>query len=545
MTLPDLTLTLVPAADGKQRISDPDGEHGQPPPSVGPNIYIDPVNGNDSNDWLTPETAAKNCNTVFASDVIVAGMTVNFMAGVYNHLGVQRDGVYFLVRLKDGTTGTAEAPITLQAYPGHEGRVIFEGTDPATGNPHRQSGIVIQGSYIHIKNLVLRKMKMEGIRHYSARAKQSTPLFGVVDPPAGMGSPNPTHKGIIIDSCIFYDFDDQNWDEGQWGPSGGNSTAIRIDSTENCEMLNCFASKMWSQAQNRWSGLILESYTGGYTKVTNCTTWYTQGLHFFKQHSCDPSGTSALEDGVELSYCYVEKVTGGGVPWVEIINQYCPPSVIRMHHNIIVNRWDSGNCVGYSVVADSNTYPGINRSAFSGRQYCYNNLIIPNGEPGDNAGMGTNGVGLELNGNICLNAYQWIVNSQTNYGHEGIYACDYNVLSKFDVYLKSGASESRFYNFTDWKAATTATHPHIKVDNPDSNSLEVGYTIEPFFTDFDQRDFTYAGTAPWLGMMPDGSNPGPYQNGDEVIGCRIPWFDLSDAWPDIPDWLNPGKGTNT
>jgi len=545
MTLPDLTLTLVPAADGKQRISDPDGEHGQPPPSVGPNIYIDPVNGNDSNDWLTPETAAKNCNTVFASDVIVAGMTVNFMAGVYNHLGVKRDGVYFLVRLKDGTTGTAEAPITLQAYPGHEGRVIFEGTDPATGNPHRQHGILIQGHYIIVRNLVFRKMKQSGVFHYSTRAQANTPLYGVTNPPVGMGNPNPTNKGIVIDSCVFYDFNDSNWDGGYWGASGGNSTAVRLDSPQDCEVRNCFASRMWSEAQNRWAGTVMVFFTGGYSKVTNCTVWDLEGLHFSKQHSCDPSGTAALENGIEISYCYAENIRSG-VPWCVVTNNYCPPAVGWNHHNIIINYWNSGRCIGYSVVADSTSYPGINRTAFSGRQYCYHNLAIPNGAAGDNNGMAVLGVGVELEGNIVLNSYDWIVNNQTNYGHEGIYASDYNVVSKGNAYLRNGGVEElRFNNLAEWQAATAASHTHLKVDNPDANSIEVGTNFKPFFTDFDQRDFAYSGTAPWLGMMPDGSNPGPYQNGDEVIGCRIPWFDLSDAWQDIPDWLNPGKGTNT
>jgi hypothetical protein len=516
-----------------------------PPPIEGRNIYIDPVNGNDNNDWETPATAARNCNTVFASDVIVPGVTVNFMAGTYNHLGPKRDGVYYLIRLKDGTSGTIDAPITLQAYPGHEGRVIFEGTDPATGNPHRQQGIQIQGDYIHVKNLVLRKMKMNGIQHYGTRSQQNTPLFGVTNPPEGLGRSNPTNKGIIVDSCIFYDFYDFNWDDGAWGAVGGNSTAIRIDSAENCEVRNCFASKMWDQNHGGWSGDMLHSFTLGYTKVTNCTTWHTKFLQWSKQHSCAPSGTEPLEDQVEVSYCYAEKLIDG-VPSVKIVNSFCPPGVVRYHHNIMINYWDSGHTLSSSITVDSTTYPGINRTAFSGRQYGSHNLSIPNGQPGDNKGFAFSGVGAELIGNIVLNSYEWIFNNQTNYPHEGIYASDYNVTSKGNAYLRTGTGgqEYRTSNLAEWQAATTATHPHIKVDNPDQNSIEVGYDFKSFFTDFDNRDFTYSASAPWLGMMPDGSNPGPYQNGDEVIGCRIPWFDLRDAWPDIPDWLNPGKDTN-
>ena len=138
------------------------------------------------------------------------------------------------------------------------------------------------------------------------------------------------------------------------------------------------------------------------------------------------------------------------------------------------------------------------------------------------------------------------MNNQPAYPHEGIYASDYNVTSKGNAYLRTGDG-GQVYSPADlaqWKTATTATHPHLKVDNPDQNSIEVGYDFKSFFTDFDNRDFTYSASAPWLGMMPDGSNPGPYQTGDEIIGCRIPWFDLRDAWPDIPDWLNPGKDTN-
>jgi hypothetical protein len=514
-----------------------------PPPVEGQNIYIDPVNGNDSNDWGTPATAARNCNTVFASDVIVPGVTVNFMAGTYNHLGPRRDGVHYLIRLKDGTSGTIDAPITLQAYPGHEGQVIFEGTDPATGNPYRQHGIQIQGDYIHIKNLVLRKMKMNGIQHYSTRAAQNTPLYGRTDPPVGLGNPNPTNKGIIVDSCIFYDFNDTNWDSGEWGPSDGNSTAVRLDSPENCEVRNCFASKMYSGAQGRWSGRILHSFCIGYTKVTNCTTWDTQFVQFSKQHSCAPSGTEALENEIEISYCYAEKILAG-VPSCIVTNNYCPPGVGWNHHNIIINYWDAGVTIGYAVTADSTLYPGINRTAFSGRQYCSHNLSIPNGGAGDNNGAAVRGVGVEYTGNICLNSAQWLLNTEPVYPHDGIYASDYNVTSRGNAYLRTGTGGQVYdaSNLAEWKTATTATHPHIKVDNPDQNSIEVGFDFKSFFTDFDNRDFTYSASAPWLGMMPDGSNPGPYQTGDEIIGCRIPWFDLSEVWPEIPDWLNPGKG---
>ena len=161
-----------------------------------------------------------------------------------------------------------------------------------------------------------------------------------------------------------------------------------------------------------------------------------------------------------------------------------------------------------------------------------------------------NGVEMHSVGNICWGskgvAYwtRGIVNPL-----EGLHESDYNVYGTpriWDVSVDGTLGNvKRYDSLAQWQAALpsdSVSFGNMTEGQFDPNSVSSSDRAE-CFVDWENRDLRMPEGSPLVGMMPDGTNPGPYQYGNDTqIGCRLPWIDLVQFAPDIPDWLNPGKG---
>jgi hypothetical protein len=280
-----------------------------------------------------------------------------------------------------------------------------------------------------------------------------------------------------------------------------------------------------------------------------------QTIYFAKQQSCTAE-TTAEPLQWEISNCYMERLMDGIK--VEDANNFCPlgNSVIR---NNIINQNTAATPeapgIGFNISTMGDTYSGIGRDveALVGKQVIEHNTVIAGrAVVVKNTGFGS------ISGNIILRGYgagKDTTYNGSNYGEtlhewEGLHGpIDYNVYGAFSAYFRATDGvvpqfEKRYSNLTAWQAAVSREHPYVKVSSPDANSVNVTTNILPtLFTNAAARDFTNAPGSPAIGLMPDGSNAGAYKTGNEVIGARLDWIDLTQFWPEIPDWLNPGKGT--
>jgi len=95
------------------------------------------------------------------------------------------------------------------------------------------------------------------------------------------------------------------------------------------------------------------------------------------------------------------------------------------------------------------------------------------------------------------------------------------------------STTSRSYeSLAEWKQANKVDGQTLGVDNPDADSSFAPYSD---LFDVTTADYKNVESSPALGKMPDGSNAGPYQIGNEFIGSNLSW---QTAIPMAPFGLN-------
>jgi hypothetical protein len=516
------------------------------PPTDGTDIYVDPINGDDANDGATPATAKRALHVVASDNVSVkAGTTIHLMEGIHDYTFTDHDNKRSVAFFRY-QTGTAEAPITIQAMAGHEGRAIISGRDHDTLVQHTQHGIQFAGDHFHFRNLVFRDCQAFFIKSYGTNAQQSNPRWGN---PGGTGGTFNTVTGLVVENCVFWDW--YNTDI---------TMCVRADGGDNAIMRHCFGGKGYRyQPGNGYVGygygMLMEQYCERATQILNCTAYWMQTVYFAKQASLT-ADTTAEPLQWEISHCYCERLLDGLK--AEDANNFCPIGSVVLRHNIINQNTDDvteGRGIGFNVVTQGTTHAGIGRMYEEqvGRHTIEHNTILG----GRSVVVRNSGFG-SISGNIILRGYgagSEFTYTGANYGEtlyawEGIHGpVDHNVYGDFSSYFRATDGvvpqfETRYSSFAMWQAAQSGDNPYVKVSNPDANGVNVTTNILPtLFTSAAARDFTNAPGSPAIGLMPDGSNAGAYKTGDEVVGARLDWIDLTQFWPEIPDWLNPGKGT--
>jgi hypothetical protein len=539
MTLPTLNVSMIPAADGNQRISDPLGEY-MPAPEPGTVYYVDPVRGNDAGGWQvngSETNAAKNLQYVIDQGVLGPGVTINLMAGTYWE--APKPSIYlapacFHLKTTDG--GEEGNLCTIQAAPGHEGRVIFDGQGPDGSYSYKQIGIYASAiSYLRMKGLIF-------IRFSGVAVTWRTCSSGT-DPRLG-ASIIPAVGNEFID-CVFVDLVE--------GVSpilkDGNPSAIRNDGNIGMLVQNCFAWNVYTVGQNQ-RGLLVQGFTIADLRCTQCTGWSLNHIGWPKQNSVSLDGE--VWQIMEIDHCYVEDSYFGLTQGV-MQNNYCANGHQQFHHNIVVGALSGkSNAHGLTLLQNSRAtrWPEYDRDKIAGRTDHYHNATLIGGNGTYNSYFAS-GTEFHTVGNITWGGKgtMQIPYDKVN-ALEGLHESDYNVYGTPRNFEASVAGVYgtwvRYNSLSAWQAAQPGDSVHfsnMQAGQFDPNSVESNDKTECFM-DWENRDFRLPENAPLIGMMPDGSNPGPYQYGNDTqIGCRIPWIDLTQFDQDIPDWLNPGKGT--
>jgi len=78
-----------------------------------------------------------------------------------------------------------------------------------------------------------------------------------------------------------------------------------------------------------------------------------------------------------------------------------------------------------------------------------------------------------------------------------------------------GDAAQGFTTLPPWQAVLTSQFITLSFYNPDTNSFTE--TPANLFDNLDDKNYIYKTGSPAFGMMPDGSNTGPYQFINEVI----------------------------
>lgn len=242
------------------------------------NIYVDPVSGDDSADWSTPETAAKSLVTVLADlDAYGPGTTINLMAGEHrDSKNIYWQGAAMAYHVRKG--GTVDDPLVFQAMPGHEGKVIIMGKAPGSEVELDHGGFVLQDAdYVHFKNLVFKHMWSWGILNWDGHA-EATPA---------QWSLQPHRYGIVVDSCIFYNTSDRI------GVQIGNQSGIRMDGHDGMIVRNCFDTLHLDYRGISERGTLAKGFGGRNGLVEQCTVYKNAtNVYFQKQWSCNDDDTA-------------------------------------------------------------------------------------------------------------------------------------------------------------------------------------------------------------------------------------------------------------
>ncbi len=97
----------------------------------------------------------------------------------------------------------------------------------------------------------------------------------------------------------------------------------------------------------------------------------------------------------------------------------------------------------------------------------------------------------------------------------------YNTFSTLITVDKYGTLGAGFTQLSNWQTALASQFESLNYDNPDTNSITE--IPEDLFDNLDDKNYMNKLGSPAIGFMPDGSNAGPYQFGNEIIGLLPQW----------------------
>ncbi len=247
---------------------------------------------------------------------------------------------------------------------------------------------------------------------------------------------------------------------------------------------------------------------------------------FWKDHYITDLATRGKVFESEIRYNKIEATSSPiligirGTNTVEAGDNY-------IHHNIFYGH--GLNAGGGITVAMGSAF------AQSGDMRVEHNLI-------DGEGIAHSiGIGIDASRNITVKG-NIIIRTKTNAAYTAwtsqvplgktpvLNVSDYNIYNTFnqmigvDVY---GAGSQFFPTLAPWQAALNTDFVSLNFDNPDVNSITE--IPENLFDNLDDKNYIYKASSPAIGFMPDGSNAGPYQFGNEIIGLLSQWPGTSPA----------------
>jgi len=452
--------------------------------------------GSDSH--ACTNNAADACLTIQkGASILKAGDTLNVKAGTYADDGgksIYAPHVSTCGWLSNyppssnvcvNASGTPTSPIVIQAAPGEEGKVIIDAQ-------LSRLGIHLQNSdHVQIRGFKIINALLEGI------ASWGQPENAVIDPIAAS-------VGVVIENNEISNT------HGTWG--------------ENTAAIAMWGSKDWVVRNNL---IDIVTIDGGGTLssgiqaygVINALVEHNKiqnvdlGI-FWKDHFIKDLATRAPVFESEIRYNEVQ--SRGRAIHAGIMGSNTEEAGENyIHHNVVygLQNADCGICI-----AMSGAY------AVSAKQRIENNLI-----DGGDAAIAAISIDssrdARVSGNIILRAAldaEFITFADAGSKAPHVTYSDYNLYrNQFGIIAdRYGASKS-FSSLSAWQSALSSTVTSLAVNNPDMHSKLA--TNSSVVANADARNYKYASNSPALKMMGDGSNAGPYQSGNEVIGLLGGW----------------------
>ncbi len=465
--------------------------------------------------WVTRSGSDSNSCTSKTSDaclsiqkgvsVLAPGDTLNIGSGVYSEDGgrsrfntsgktgwtsVTGQGNIESAAVVMDRSGTASLPIIIQGDPANQAPAIIDCGHVYQGKATYLAGIFMnRQDYIQFKNFTIRNCMSEGIYDWD-RGDNS------VDVP----DPNVLSVGVLIDGLTIHHIG-----------GGDNDSAIGMWSTKDWIVRNTLMYDIYGwPPMGRVGGGIL-SY-GTVNALIEHNVIRGAGGIFWKDHYVANAATRAPVLESEIRYNFIDVAT---VPVMIGVQPDNEAGGNYIHHNILIGGGDEGNGIriDMSGVAYVTTAP----------QRIENNLIIGH-DSVDSSGIRISGAtDVRLKGNIVHKFTRGlVVQYVSNTMPAKITASDFNVWGMADLpglaYLGrySTVPSKGYNNLPEWRSAVLSDTPILGVSNPDMHSAQAN--IANVLADFRAGNYKLSATSPAKRLMPDGSDAGPYQFGNEVIG---------------------------
>lgn len=442
--------------------------------------------GNDNNNCTNQTTDA--CLTIQKGiSLAIAGDTVNIGRGSYiedsSHTSYTKKCSWMDGRLASlcvAQSGTKAAPITIRAIVGDEGYVIIDSESNRVGMH------TLSSDYLHIKGLTFKNNNTIGLASWG-QAQNAVPdedLLGV---------------GLIIENNSFLN---------TWGAEGLNVSAIGMWGSKDWIVRNNYIDGVSAGGKSVASGIQSYGVINALIE-NNFITNVGYGI-FWKDHFVKNEQTRGTWFESEIRYNKINAnnigvnigIRGTGSP--EAGENY-------IHHNIIYGMQNNGAGISSSM---SGAY-GI-----SAPIRIEHNLF-------DGGNNDTRAISLDGNENATIVGN---ISTRTNIDLELITYSNTKVIrlmnSDFNIFDSSmniiidrysNATQAKYFkSLAAWNAALAKDALTLGKDHPDMNSVTAA--AAELLLDPTNKAYRYRPGSIAFMLMPDGSNAGPYQQGNETIG---------------------------
>lgn len=434
-----------------------------------------------------PCTQASPCLTIQRGiSLLQAGDTLNIQAGTY----IERSATSTHTAACDwfGTpaslciprSGTASAPITIQAAPGAERQVILDGEGV------RAAIHLLGKDYIHFKGLLIRNSRSVGIVNWSQAQN-------VVADEENLA------VGIHIENSRF---------ENTRGAAGGNTSSIAMWGSRDWVVRNNLIDGVSADAPTLAAGI--QSYGVINALVENNTIRNVDFGIFWKDHFVQDLATRTPWQESEIRYNDITARSTGvlisirGTDSVEAGHNY-------VHHNIVraPSGFVGGMAGAYALSADLRIEHNLFDAQGAGSSVCvsadsFRSLTLQSNL------MVRCSVGLQLidysgGGNkyvrlVASNSNVWDVSFQ-------------NIVDRYSTTVSAG-----FYtSLANWRAVSAGQRRTVAMSNPDTASVTASFAS--LFTN--STTYNYSATSPANHLAGPGRHAGPYELGTETIGARF------------------------
>lgn len=466
---------------------------------TGTHYYLS-TTGSDSNDGLSSGSGAFRTFN-YAQAQLSPGDILNIDEGTYQESstegyispsGGQNGGVINRAAWAITVSGTEGQPITIRANPANTGPVICDAQHVYQGNVSEQGGLYVgYEKYVNISGIHVTNCKGRGIYNWDHPGEVVQEAYVASD--------------IWIEKCEISQVSGTD-----------NDCGFAVWSGRRITLINSVIHDVIGWPPIGRGGWGLLSYGLQESLIRNNRIYNgsaSMGGIFLKDHYVLDDVTR--EPSVECEIAY-NLVTVNGTP-MQVGPQGAntvEAGFNNIHHNIFHTTTSRTGINIYMAAVPEPT---------TATQTIRHNLVI-GANVTDSTGIyfeATEDVVME--GNLVFGFNRMIESAYVNTTDNpfGITSSDRSVFdSSASLALlarySSVVSQESYATLAAWQAVTAVSSAMVNQDNPDANS--VTSTLAATITDAANGDYTLAVGSPAIGLMADGSDAGPYQFDDEIIG---------------------------